>query len=86
MYAIKDARDVPARQELCKVGYPLHTTPDICILNTDNPYTVISINSQVLREALLADPSYVLFTLGQTQVMFCLLSGLKSKMQTKGGM
>lgn len=64
MYAIKDARDVPARQELCKVGYPLHTTPDICILNTDNPYTVISINSQVLREALLADPSYVLFTLG----------------------
>lgn len=64
MYAITDADKLPGRKQLCHVGYPVHMNPDICIYNTADPYKVISINSQVLREALLADPSYILFTLG----------------------
>lgn len=64
MYAITDANQLPGRKKLCQVGYPEHMTPDICIYNTDNLYETIDINARVLREALLSDPSYVLFTLG----------------------
>jgi hypothetical protein len=64
MYTLKDSNDVPGRKTLCQVGYPENMTPDLCIIDTDNPYTSLSINSKVLREALLSDPGFVLFTLG----------------------
>jgi hypothetical protein len=38
--------------------------PNICIYNDADPYKNIAINANVLREALLSDPSFVLFTLG----------------------
>lgn len=64
MYALKDSKDLPGMKKLCQVGYPIDMVPDLCIYNTNDPYTVISINSTVLREALLNDPGFVLFTLG----------------------
>jgi hypothetical protein len=64
MYTITDANKLPGKKELCHIGYPVHLTPDLCIYNTADPYRVISINSQVLREALLSDPGFILFTLG----------------------
>lgn len=64
MYIITDAKNVPAVPQPCKVGIPVDTESDLCILNPGNPSNTIWINSNVLREALLADPSFVLFTLG----------------------
>ena len=64
MYAIIDSDKLPMKKELCHIGSPVHMNPDLCIYNTADPYKFITINSQVLREALLADPGFILFTLG----------------------
>lgn len=64
MYIITDAKNVPAVPQVCRVGIPADTESNLAILNPGNPSNVIWINSTVLREALLADPSFVLFTLG----------------------
>ena len=64
MYKLTDSNNLPGKKELCHIGYPVHLNPDLCFYNTADPYRVIAINSQVLREALLADPGFVLFTLG----------------------
>lgn len=64
MYTITDSAKLPGRKELCHIGYPVHMNPDLCIYNTADPYKAICINSQVLREALLSDPGFILFTLG----------------------
>lgn len=64
MYKLIDSNKLPGKKELCHIGYPVHMNPDLCFYNTADPYRVIAINSQVLREALLADPGFVLFTLG----------------------
>lgn len=64
MYRITDSAKLPGKKELCHIGYPVHMDPNICIYNDADPYKNISINAQVLREALLSDPGFVLFTLG----------------------
>lgn len=64
MYRITDSTKLPGRKELCHIGYPVHMDPNICIYNDADPYKNIAINANVLREALLSDPSFVLFTLG----------------------
>lgn len=64
MYTITDSAKLPGRKELCHIGYPVNMDPDLCIYNTSDPFKHITINSQVLREALLSDPSFILFTLG----------------------
>jgi hypothetical protein len=64
MYKITDSANLPGKKELCHVGYPVNMNPDLCIYSDDNPYRYITINSNVLREALLSDPSFILFTLG----------------------
>lgn len=64
MYRITDSAKLPGRKELCHIGYPVNITPDLCIYNDTDPYKFITINSQVLREALLSDPGFILFTLG----------------------
>lgn len=64
MYTITDSVKLPGRKELCHIGYPVHMDPDLCIYNTTDPFKYITINSKVLREALLSDPGFILFTLG----------------------
>lgn len=64
MYIITDSKNVAARKDPCLVGVPYDMEPDLCIINPGNPSNVISINSNVLREALLADPMFVLSRLG----------------------
>jgi hypothetical protein len=64
MYRITDSAKLPGRKELCHIGYPVNLAPDLCIYNDADPYKYITINSQVLREALLSDPGFILFTLG----------------------
>lgn len=64
MYRIVDSDKLPCKKELCYIGYPVNMNPDLCIYNDTDPYKCITINSTVLREALLADPGFVLFTLG----------------------
>lgn len=64
MYTITDSAKLPGRKELCHIGYPVHMDPDLCIYNTTDPFKYITINSKVLREALLSDPGFILFTLG----------------------
>lgn len=64
MYRITDSAKLPGRKELCHIGYPVNLEPDLCIYNDTDPYKFITINSQVLREALLSDPGFILFTLG----------------------
>ena len=66
MYRITDSAKLPGRKELCLIGYPVHIDPDLCIYNDTDPFKYITINSNVLREALLSDPSFILFTLGIT--------------------
>lgn len=64
MYRLLDIKEVPGVPQPCKVGIPVDTESDLCILNPGNPSNVIWINSTVLREALLADPILTLFKLG----------------------
>lgn len=64
MYRITDSAKLPGRKELCHIGYPVHMDPDLCIYNDTDPFKCITINSSVLREALLSDPGFILFTLG----------------------
>lgn len=64
MYKITDSARLPGRKELCHIGYPVHMDPDLCIYNDTDPFKYITINSKVLREALLSDPGFILFTLG----------------------
>ena len=64
MYRITDSAKLPGRKELCLIGYPVNIDPDLCIYNDTDPFKYITINSNVLREALLSDPSFILFTLG----------------------
>lgn len=64
MYRIIDSNRLPCKKELCHIGYPINMNPDLCIYNDTDPYKCITINSTVLREALLADPGFILFTLG----------------------
>ena len=64
MYRITDSAKLPGRKELCFIGYPVNIDPDLCIYNDTDPFKYITINSNVLREALLSDPSFILFTLG----------------------
>ena len=64
MYRITDSAKLPGRKELCLIGYPINIDPDLCIYNDTDPFKYITINSNVLREALLSDPSFILFTLG----------------------
>lgn len=64
MYRITDSANLPGRKELCHIGYPANMDPDLCIYNDADPYKCITINSNVLREALLSDPGFILFTLG----------------------
>lgn len=64
MYRITKADNIPAPKNLCLIGYPENVTPDIVIYNDEDPYKCIAINSKVLKEALLSDPSFMLFDLG----------------------
>lgn len=64
MYRITKADNIPAPKNLCLIGYPEDVVPDIVIYNDADPYKCIALNSKVLREALLSDPSFMLFDLG----------------------
>lgn len=64
MYKITNADNIPARKDLCLIGYPENITPDIVIYNDADPYRCIALNSKVLREALLSDSGFMLFHLG----------------------
>lgn len=64
MFKLIDSTEVPGQKKLIQAGYPDKMTPDICIVDSNNIYSFIELNAEMLREALLANPSYTLVTLG----------------------
>lgn len=56
MYTIKRSSDVYGRKMLCRVGLPQDVEPDLCFVATADRGNYLSINSVVLRQALLSNP------------------------------
>jgi len=53
MFKIKYAKDVPARVERVLLGAPSYTTPDLVFTTEFSRDIIISMNSSVLKTALL---------------------------------
>lgn len=64
MFKLTDSTEVPGVKPLIQVGYPDKMTPDICLVDSTNIFSFVAMNSTMLREALLADPTFTLVTLG----------------------
>jgi len=64
MFKLIDSNELPGPKKLVQAGYPDRMNPDICFYDENNIYAFIEMNSQILREALLANPSYTLMKLG----------------------
>jgi len=64
MYNLKQSNDVPGPKQLVRVGLPEHIEPDICITTDLNSHVYLSLNSTVLREALLKNKLLTIELLG----------------------
>jgi hypothetical protein len=59
MFKIKAAVDVPARKQPVFIGAPDFTYPDLVFTTSFSADTVLSMNSMVLRTALIASAEFL---------------------------
>lgn len=63
MYLFIGSEHVPGPKSPFRVGYPENTAPNLCLLSSHNTSAYVTLNAQVLREALINSPN-VMKTLG----------------------
>ena len=68
MFLLRHSSEVPGVPSTIKAGYPdpSYSSADLVIVNSTNIYSFIELNSNMLREALLADPLFTYSVLGLT--------------------
>lgn len=66
MFLLQHSSQVPGVKGSIPAGYPdpNYATTDLVIVNSSNIYSFIELNSNMLREALLADPLFTCNVLG----------------------